>query len=89
MKSNPMKQALRNGKTMFGMYINVPSPIMVELAGFAGLDFIRIDCSHSSVDLTTTENMIRAAEVVLFPLSELKISHQNCLRCWKWVLWEL
>jgi 2-keto-3-deoxy-L-rhamnonate aldolase RhmA len=62
MKKNPVKQALRNGQTAFGIYIGVPSPAMVELAGYAGFDFVRIDVSHNGYDLPTIINMIRAAE---------------------------
>ncbi|MEI7673670.1 MAG: aldolase/citrate lyase family protein, partial [Deltaproteobacteria bacterium] len=64
LKKNPVKEALRNGKTVFGVYIAVPSPMMVELAGYAGFDFIRIDISHNAYDLPTIVNMIRAAEAV-------------------------
>jgi 4-hydroxy-2-oxoheptanedioate aldolase len=35
---------------------------MVEFAGYAGFDFVRIDISHNSYDLPTIVNMIRAAE---------------------------
>ena len=45
---------------MFGLYIAVPSPVMVELAGYAGFDFVRIDICHSAVDLPTVADMIRA-----------------------------
>ena len=59
---NPVKQKIRNGQTVFGIYIGVPSPTMVEFAGYAGFDFVRIDISHNSYDLPTIVNMIRAAE---------------------------
>ncbi|MBA4423106.1 MAG: siderophore biosynthesis protein SbnG [Syntrophus sp. (in: bacteria)] len=62
LKKNPVKQAIRDGQTVFGVYIGVPSPTMVELAGYAGFDFVRIDICHSAVDLPTIANMIRAAE---------------------------
>jgi 4-hydroxy-2-oxoheptanedioate aldolase len=62
LKKNPVKQAIRNGQTVFGLYIGVPSPTMVELAGYAGFDFVRIDISHNGYDLPTIVNMIRAAE---------------------------
>jgi 4-hydroxy-2-oxoheptanedioate aldolase len=62
MKKNPVKQAIRNGQTVFGLYIGVPSPTMVELAGYAGFDFVRIDVSHNGYDIPTIVNMIRAAE---------------------------
>lgn len=62
LKKNPVKEAIRNGQTVFGLYIAVPSPMMVELAGYAGFDFVRIDVCHSAVDLPAIADMIRAAE---------------------------
>lgn len=64
LKKNPIKEALRNGQTVFGLNIGVPSPVIVELAGYAGFDFVRIDTSHNGYDLPTTVNLIRAAEAV-------------------------
>jgi 2-keto-3-deoxy-L-rhamnonate aldolase RhmA len=29
LKKNPVKQAIREGRTVFGLYIAVPSPVMV------------------------------------------------------------
>jgi 4-hydroxy-2-oxoheptanedioate aldolase len=62
LKKNPVKQAIKEGKTVFGIYIGVTSPTMVEMAGYAGFDFIRIDASHNAYDITAIVNMIRAAE---------------------------
>lgn len=62
LKKNPVKQAIREGKTVFGIYIGVTSPTMVEMAGYAGFDFVRIDASHNAYDITAIVGMIRAAE---------------------------
>ena len=62
LKKNPVKQALRDGRTVFGIYIGVPAPAMVELAGYAGFDFVRIDISHNAYDINTIVHMIRAAD---------------------------
>ena len=64
LKKNPVKQALKEGKTVIGVYIAVPSPVMVELAACAGFDFIRIDISHNAYDLPMVVNMVRAAEAL-------------------------
>ncbi|MBP1155840.1 MULTISPECIES: aldolase/citrate lyase family protein [unclassified Paenibacillus] len=61
-KQNSVKTAIREGRTALGMYVAIPSPVIVELAGLAGLDFVRIDCAHSPLDGYGTEQMIRAAE---------------------------
>ena len=62
LKKNPIKQALREGRTVLGINIGVPSPVIVELAACAGFDFVRIDTSHNGYDLPTVVNLIRAAE---------------------------
>ena len=59
---NPVKQKILNGESVFGIYIAVTSPMMVEFAGYAGFDFVRIDICHSAVDLAMIAAMIRAAE---------------------------
>lgn len=62
LKPNPVKKAINDGKTSFGLYVATPSPIIVELAGLAGLDWVRIDWCHSPLDLIMIENMVSAAE---------------------------
>jgi 4-hydroxy-2-oxoheptanedioate aldolase len=62
LNSNRIKEAMREGRTAFGIYIETPSAAMVELAGLAGLDFVRLDWSHAPFDSSMIENMIRAAE---------------------------
>lgn len=62
LKKNPVKEAIGKGATVFGLYIGIPSTQVVELAGYAGFDFVRIDMSHNAYDLPTIVNMIRAAE---------------------------
>ena len=60
---NPVKQKIKNGETVFGLYISIPSPTLVEIAGYNGYDFVRIDLCHSSVDMSQVEHMVRAAEL--------------------------
>jgi len=62
-KKNPVKQKIMRGETVFGIYTAIPSPMIVELAGYNGYDFVRIDISHMPIDLPTIENMVRAAEL--------------------------
>jgi len=63
LRSNTMKQKILKGETVFGLYLCVPSPSLVELAGYAGFDFVRLDLSHTTIDPSLIENMIRAAEL--------------------------
>jgi 4-hydroxy-2-oxoheptanedioate aldolase len=61
---NRMREAAGAGRPSFGTYVKTPSPMMVEMLGHAGLDFIRIDLNAGHFDTGTLENMIRTAHAV-------------------------
>lgn len=78
LRNNPVKTAIREGRTVFGMYVAIPTPAILELAGQAGMDFIRIDCAHSPLDLFALEHMIRAAEAQgVTPFVRLNYNEQH------------
>lgn len=62
LQTNKLKQALRNGGTVYGLLNSVPSPLLVEMLGYAGYDFVILDLEHVNTNPETLENMIRAAE---------------------------
>lgn len=62
LRANPVLQKIRQNRVSFGIYVNVQSSAVVELAGLAGLDFVRIDAAHGLFDLPGIEALIRAAE---------------------------
>lgn len=64
MRENKVKIKIENGEIVFGIYSVIPSPDMIELAGICGMDYVRIDCHHGSLNMETVANMIRAAELV-------------------------
>ncbi len=74
-RTNQLKQKLREGHDVFGLFCSIPSPVVVEMIGCADFDFIIIDTEHVLVNPETLENMIRAAEVagltVLVRVSEV------------------
>jgi len=47
---------------LLGLFVNYPSPALVELAGHIGYDWVFIDAEHGPLDLETVEHMVRAAE---------------------------
>jgi 4-hydroxy-2-oxoheptanedioate aldolase len=61
MQQNRLKLAAREGRTAYGMYVTQPAPALVELAAQAGLDFVRIDAYHGTMDTETVDSLIRAA----------------------------
>jgi hypothetical protein len=58
---NRVRQAFKEGRPSFGVYVMSPSPKMVEMMGFAGIDFIRFDLAEYPMDLETVHHMIRGA----------------------------
>ncbi|MFC4303227.1 HpcH/HpaI aldolase family protein [Cohnella boryungensis] len=64
MRKNKLKQKLGSGVPVFGMFVSIPHPTMIELLGHAEYDFVIIDLEHTTTSLETVENMIRAAELM-------------------------
>ena len=62
LQTNQLKHALAEGKTVFGLLNSIPLPLMVEMVGYAGYDFVILDMEHVCVNPETLENMVRAAE---------------------------
>lgn len=60
-RPNKVRAKLARGKCVVGTAIYSNSPAMVSAAGFAGIDFVRIDTEHSWRQDESLDNMIRAA----------------------------
>ena len=72
MQTNLTKAKIKAGKPALGVMLNFPSPAVVEVCGYAGLDFIVIDAEHGPMDPETTESMVRAAELTgITPLARI------------------
>lgn len=63
MKPNRLKAALVERRPVVGLFCSTPAPVVVEMIGGAGYDFVIIDTEHALVNPETVENMVRAAEV--------------------------
>jgi len=64
LKKNNLKEALEEGKNVFGPFMKFADPATVEIMGFAGFDFVIIDAEHGPISMQSAQNMIRAAETV-------------------------
>ena len=62
MRENTMKTKLQAGRPVFGSMITFPSPVVVEMLGYLGYDWVLIDNEHGSITIDLAEDMIRAAE---------------------------
>jgi len=61
---NKMRKVLEEGKIAVGTCLDSYSPAAVEVAGYSGLDFCRIDNEYSWRRDESMEHMMRAAAVV-------------------------
>ena len=55
---------LKGSKPLFGMFVGLASPAIVEMCGHAGFDFVILDNEHGPASIETTEHLIRAARCV-------------------------
>ncbi|MFM6450248.1 MAG: aldolase, partial [Planktothrix sp.] len=61
MAVNTLKAKLDQGQSVIGIWSIIPSPIIAEIVGIAGLDFQILDMEHGVYDLPTIENSVRAS----------------------------
>lgn len=59
---NELKRKLADKEIVFGLLNSIPLPLLVEMIGYAGYDFVILDMEHVCVNAETIENMVRAAE---------------------------
>ncbi|MBW2307148.1 MAG: hypothetical protein JRG73_09455 [Deltaproteobacteria bacterium] len=60
-KKNKFKEMMERGEVALGTCVYSFSPATIELAGFCGLDFCRIDNEHAWRQDESTENLLRGA----------------------------
>jgi len=63
-KPNLFRQKLKNGQSLVGTVMHTWSPVVMELAGLAGLDFVRVDNEHSWRQDSSAEHLMRAANLM-------------------------
>lgn len=61
------KARVQAGETLYGMFIMLPSPSVVEMVGYAGFDYVILDAEHGAVGTEMLENQLRAAEAAGIP----------------------
>ena len=61
--TNKVKKKIQNGLPALGVVCRAQSPVVVELVGLAGFDFVWIDMEHAATDFGKVEELCRAADV--------------------------
>ena len=64
MRSNRLKEKLAAGAPGLGCSLMFPSPQIVEMLGYAGFDWVLLDCEHGSLSPADVEMMAIAADAV-------------------------
>jgi 4-hydroxy-2-oxoheptanedioate aldolase len=62
MRPNRTKAKLKAGEPAFGCSLMFPSVQLVEMLGYAGFDWVLLDCEHGSLSLADVELMAIAAD---------------------------
>ena len=62
MSTNLLKESLIKGKTVYGPFLKMQDPAIVEIAALSGFDFVIIDMEHGPYSIQSVQNMLRAAE---------------------------
>lgn len=57
---NKLKAALAAGQTQRGIWMSLSSPLVAEIVGDAGFDWILVDCEHAPNDLPTLREQLQA-----------------------------
>jgi 4-hydroxy-2-oxoheptanedioate aldolase len=58
---NQLKRKLAQGEVVFGPFVRIGSPAIIEIMGHAGFDFAIIDLEHGPMSVEKAEDMVRAA----------------------------
>lgn len=64
MRKNRLKEKINRNEAVYGLFVSIPHPIVVELIGHAEYDFVIIDYEHASTNMETIEDLVRAAELL-------------------------
>ena len=59
---NKLKEKIAEGKTVFGSWSMIPSPMVANVMAESGIDFLIADLEHGPISLETLETMTYATE---------------------------
>lgn len=67
---DPMElgRRVRQGERLLGMLVRMPSELLVELAGYVGLDYVVLDAEHGPVDQLALSHHMSVAESMGVPV---------------------
>ncbi|KQY90170.1 siderophore biosynthesis protein SbnG [Paenibacillus sp. Root52] len=63
MRTNTLKEKISRRRPVFGLFVSIPHPVIIEMIGHAEYDFVIIDLEHATTNMESLEEMIRAADL--------------------------
>lgn len=57
-----LRKKLKDGKVVFGTFIGIKDPAVIEIMSLTGFDFVIAEMEHTTNSTTIMDNMIRAGE---------------------------
>src|SRR5665647_3843396 len=58
-----IKQRLNNGEYLIGPFIRSTDPVITEIIGYAGFDYVILDTEHGPMNIHQAENLVRSAKL--------------------------
>ncbi|MEJ8847723.1 HpcH/HpaI aldolase family protein [Variovorax rhizosphaerae] len=71
---NHFKRALLQGRVQIGLWSTLPSPLVSELVGGAGFDWVLLDAEHTPTDVPTMLHQLQAIDAATPPEGVSKTS---------------
>ena len=62
MRRNVTRQKLLSAQNVWGVFMQLPAPELVEVSALLGYDFVVLDCEHGAIGEEMAAHMIRAAD---------------------------
>lgn len=78
MRPNAVKARLNKREPVLGTWLSLASPLVAEMCGSVGFDWLAVDMEHSAVDYGTVQAMLQAISIghtvpyVLVPTNDAK-----------------
>jgi 4-hydroxy-2-oxoheptanedioate aldolase len=63
MDTAQLKLRLKKGECLYGPFVRTADPVVTEIMGYAGFDFVIIDTEHGPMNVHQAENLVRAAKL--------------------------
>lgn len=63
MRTNTLKEKIERKQPVFGLFVSIPHPVIIEMIGHAEYDFVIIDLEHAATNMESVEELVRAAEL--------------------------